>query len=88
MHVAATYDSKAGQVSHFHDGKLIGINEIKEPRPLGIGIADIGNWPYHEWAEGTEFEMRNLNGAIDEFLIFKRALSPDEITQVFEAGRP
>jgi len=88
MHLAVTYDSAAGKVSHFLNGTLIGTNEIEEPRPLGIGTADLGNWPYHEWAEGTEFEVRNLNGAIDEFLIMRRALREDEIAALCEAGQP
>ena len=72
----------------YANGELIGTNEIEEPRPLSIGTADIGNWPYQEWAEGTEFQVRNLDGAIDEFLVMQRALKPSEIGQIFAAGRP
>ncbi len=88
MHVAVTYDSKAGRVTHYLNGEVIGINEEENPRLLGIGIADIGNWSYQAWAEGTEFEVRNLNGAIDEFLIMRRAARPEEIAAMFAAGSP
>lgn len=88
MHVAVTYDSKAGRVTHYLNGEVIGINEEENPRLLGIGIADIGNWSYQVWAEGTEFEVRNLNGAIDEFLIMRRAARPEQIAAMFAAGSP
>jgi hypothetical protein len=32
--------------------------------------------------------IRNLNGAIDEFAIYQSGLSPIEIHQQFEAGKP
>ncbi|WOO40880.1 LamG-like jellyroll fold domain-containing protein [Rubellicoccus peritrichatus] len=88
MHLASVYDSEKKQVRHYQNGKNIGVSEIKDPRPLGIGNADIGNWPYHAWAKGTKWEVRNLNGAIDEFMIAKRVLEPDEIEAIWKVGRP
>ena len=88
INLALVYDSKAGKVSHFENGELIGVNEIENPELLGIGVADIGNWPYHEWARGTEWEVRNLVGAIDEFLVSKRPYSSEEIRRLWTEGRP
>ena len=88
MHLAVVYDPVEGYVTHYQNGKALAKNVIEEPRLLGVGTADIGNWPYQEWAAGTEFEVRNLNGAIGEFLIMKRAWSPEEIKVLWEVGRP
>jgi hypothetical protein len=46
----------------------------------------MGNWglptPNHE------SPIRNLNGALDEFAIYRAALSAEEIRSHFENGRP
>jgi DNA-directed RNA polymerase specialized sigma24 family protein len=53
--------------------------------PLRIEAAEIGNWvvPRETGAE----PIRNFNGRIDEFLLFRAALEPHEIRQMYEAGR-
>ncbi|MFC7336849.1 LamG-like jellyroll fold domain-containing protein [Haloferula chungangensis] len=88
VHLGVVYDSKARQVIHYVNGEVIGTVAIEEPRELGVGIADIGNWPYHEWAAGTKWEVRNLDGLMDEFLIAKRAWTPAEMRELWLAGRP
>jgi len=47
---------------------------------------NIGNWPYRGWAEGTEFEIRNIDGMVDEFVIAFRVFSEEEIKLLYEAG--
>ncbi len=86
MHVAVVYDPKSGLVNHYQNGQVIGVNPIETPRLLGIGTVDIGNWPYKEWAAGTEFEVRNLDGALDEFLIMKRAWTAEDIKELCVAN--
>ncbi len=86
MHLAVVFDNAAGRISHYQNGELIGVSEIVDKKPLGIGISDIGNWPSHEWAKGTIWEVRILIGAIDEFLILKRAWSQDEVRAHAELG--
>lgn len=88
MHLAVVYDPVNNQVTHYQNGKVIGVNAIDEPRELEVGIVDLGNWPYREWAKDTEFEVRNLNGAIDEFLIMNRAYEPEEIRELWATGKP
>ncbi|MGJ8724446.1 MAG: LamG-like jellyroll fold domain-containing protein [Roseibacillus sp.] len=88
VHLAVVYDPEKKRVNHFQNGHLIDFQPIDEVRPLSIGVADIGNWPYREWAQGTEFEVRNLDGQIDEFIISKKAWSEEEIKELWEAGRP
>ena len=88
IHLAVVYDSNGKLVSHYRDGELVGSAAIDSPRKLGIGVADLDNWPYKGWAAGTQFEYRNLNGMMDEFVVLKRALSADEVYEMFEVGRP
>jgi hypothetical protein len=87
-HLALVYDSKAREVRHYVNGEMIGVNEIKNVRPMQVGIADLGNWPQKEWAKGTEFEIRNLIGAMCEFLLAKRVFTEFEIKKIYEAGKP
>ncbi len=88
FHLALVYHPETKEVRHYANGIRVHTSAIKEARPLGIGIADMGNWPYMDWAEGTEFEVRYLNGAMDEFLIAKRAFTDDEIREVYQSGKP
>jgi len=84
----ATYDSGRGEVVHFLNGEVIGRIPVPEPRPVGIGSADLGNWPYQEWAAGTQWAHRQLDGALGEFVALSRVLSPGEVAEIFRAGRP
>ncbi|MEM1085986.1 MAG: LamG-like jellyroll fold domain-containing protein [Verrucomicrobiota bacterium] len=88
VHLAVVYDSEARELRHYVNGEEIKVAPIEEPRELAIGFSDIGNWPYEEWAKGTEWEVRNLNGAIDEFLIVQDAWDSAKIREVWSAGRP
>ncbi|GHC44979.1 LamG-like jellyroll fold domain-containing protein [Roseibacillus persicicus] len=88
VHFALVYDSEERQVRHYQNGVQLGSRPIEVVHPLHIGIADIGNWPYREWAQGTEFEVRNLDGIIDEFVISKKAWTNEEIHELWETGRP
>ncbi|MGJ8695589.1 MAG: LamG-like jellyroll fold domain-containing protein [Verrucomicrobiaceae bacterium] len=88
VHLAVVYDSPAARVRHYANGKLVWENEITVAGPVGFGVADLGNWPYRDWAEGTEFEVRNIEGAMGEFLIAKRAFTEGEIREIYEKGKP
>ena len=88
VHLAVTYDPATLEVSHYKNGKLVGFKPIDSPRKLSIGVADLCNWPYKEWAANTPFEFRNLDGLMDEFVVLSRALSPDEIREMYEVGQP
>lgn len=87
-HFAVVYDADLKRVSHYCNGEVIGWTPIKQVRPIEIGIADIGNWPYKYWAKGTEFETRNLMGRVDEFVVVGRALAGKELAEMYKAGTP
>lgn len=88
MHFAVTVNNATREVVHYANGREIDRQPITNPRPLGIGLADIGNWPSRDWAAGTKWEVRNIVGNMDEFLVSRRAFSSDEIHELFRAGRP
>ena len=54
---------------------------------IRIGAASIGNWSEPE-RNDPHFAVRNLNGSIDEFILFNAALSAAEIDQLYQAGKP
>ncbi len=88
IHLAMVYDADRRLVSHYSNGNLIGTKPIEKLNPLSIGIANLGNWPYRDWAKGTEFEVRNLNGRMDEFVILSRAMQDAEIAAMHRVGKP
>lgn len=88
VQLAVVYDADLGRVSHYRNGSLIGWKAISKRRPIGLGSADIGNWPYKEWAAGTPFETQNLVGRMDEFLVLNRPLTGAEIEDFYRVGAP
>jgi hypothetical protein len=54
--------------------------------PLKVGNAEIGNWNVAEHHNSTV--IRFFTGCIDEFMLFSRALTDDEVEQFSVQGRP
>ncbi|GHC45838.1 LamG domain-containing protein [Roseibacillus persicicus] len=92
--LATSFDSTTREVVHYVDGREVGRITMEEAIPLRFGRATLGNFhdPYysnHDESPGLteEWSFRNWTGAIDEFLLFSRALGSDEIAEIFEAGK-
>jgi hypothetical protein len=85
VHLACVYNGKEGYVSHCVDGVEVSRENIRIPTKLRIGPAEIGNWVPQDLRENR---IRSLNGRIDEFLLFKSALSTKQIHEIYEAGKP
>jgi hypothetical protein len=85
-HLAAVYDAQAGKATHYVNGRAVSSHVIRYPCPLRIGSAAIGNWGAP--AEGHPNPIRNLNGRMDEFLLFNQALGAQEIEDLYQAGKP
>jgi hypothetical protein len=85
VHLATTYDSHQNVVTHYVNGAVVSRGALPVPTVVKIGSANIGNWTapptYHE-------PIRSLNGRIDEFVIFRRALADQEISRMYEIGKP
>jgi hypothetical protein len=90
MHIGSVYDPKARLVRQYINGREVSREKIKPEffvDSLRVGAAEIGNWG-QPFRESPDFAVRNLNGAIDEMLLFKAALSSEEIMELFENGKP
>ena len=88
-HVAVTFDATTGEAVQFFDGREVsreGSEHHREGRKVTFGACEIGNWGLP--LEGVPFPIRNLNGRVDEFLIYQEPLSGDEIAALYELGVP
>jgi hypothetical protein len=85
-HLAVVYDLEAGLVTHYVDGRPVREEAIKLETPLRLGDAEIGNWNVGK--RRHHHPIRYFTGCIDEFLLFSRALSGNEIERMYEQGRP
>jgi hypothetical protein len=86
VHIVTAYDSASNCISHYLNGNIVSQGALSIPVPLRIGSANIGNWNnarYHDIDA-----IRSLNGRIDEFALFRRVLSMEEIKQMYELGKP
>ncbi|QDT80306.1 FecR protein [Gimesia maris] len=84
--LVTVYDHQKQEVVHYLDGVAVSHHEIENSIPLVIGPAEIGNWRPQE--HSGAHSIRSLNGRLDEFALFGRALSADEILQLYQSGKP
>lgn len=88
-HLAVTYDNQTGEVIQCFDGQEVSreTSKLHVPgRDITFGPCEIGNWGLP--TAGHQFPIRNLNGAIDEFAIYKSVLTAEEVRSVYEHGKP
>jgi uncharacterized protein YqeY len=76
-HLAVVFDPKAGEVRHYANGQRVSTARLKDASPLRIGIAELGNW--NDRRNASQVAIRHLSGAMDEFALWNRVLSDDEI---------
>ena len=88
-HSAVTYDNQSGEVVQYLDGRELS-HEIHERhasgRPVVIGSSELGNWGLP--AQNHRLPIRNLNGSLDEFALYRATLSSAEIHALYEVGKP
>jgi hypothetical protein len=85
MLIACVYDGPGGTVRHYLDGREVSAQPIDLAVKLRIGRAEMGNWAPEDF--GT-YRVRSLNGRVDEFAIFDKPLTAEEIADIYEAGKP
>jgi len=91
IQLASTYDPKNRVVKNYLNGEEISSEPIIDKfyiEKLSIGGAEIGSWGLPFKAEDSTFSLRNLNGRIDELMIFNAALSGNEIKRLYQNGKP
>jgi hypothetical protein len=86
-HLAVVYDADAKQVVHFVNGEAVKRHGLLFETPLCLGPAQLGNWNHGDYT-ADEMPVRNFTGRMDEFEIWRRALSGKEIQRLYEAGQP
>jgi len=79
MHLVCAYDHATGNVAFFCNGRYAGARTWAASGPIVIGPAWIGGWKH---------EARNFQGRMDELAIFSRALSHQEIAQMYKSSKP
>ncbi len=90
LHLATTYNVETKITAHFLNGEKLCEERIPDQlfvKQTCVGKATIGNWSSPTRPE-ADFAIRNLNGSMDEFVLFRDALKPDEIRDLFVQGRP
>lgn len=77
-------------VTHYLNGKVLSQEAVPAEylvETVSIGAASLCNWGLPE-RDDPHFAVRNLNGSMDEFALFAAALSPKEISEIYEHGKP
>ncbi|QDV41151.1 FecR protein [Stieleria neptunia] len=89
VHLATVYDSGQGHVTHYVNGERTTREPLKGPAfaLLTIGDATIGNWSVPT-NRNRRSSIRNLNGCMDELIVFGQALDDHEVHRIYEVGRP
>lgn len=88
-HVAVTFDARTSEAVQYFDGKEVsreGSEQHLGGRKVTFGRCAIGNWGLP--SEDAPFPVRNLNGRVDELLIYNEPLSSSEISILHELGIP
>ncbi len=80
MHLATCVDPAAREVRHYLNGKLV----ARVPRPsqfaLRMPMAELGNW--NNGGHSGASAIRHFSGLMDEFMLFRRALSAEEVARL------
>ncbi|MFK7736815.1 MAG: LamG-like jellyroll fold domain-containing protein [Pirellulaceae bacterium] len=90
LNLATTYDVENAITSHYLNGELLSSDEIPDSKLVEetrIGLASIGNWSAPT-KPNQDFAIRNLNGRMDELMIFNSALAAEEIQEIYSNGKP
>jgi ferric-dicitrate binding protein FerR (iron transport regulator) len=85
-HLAVVYDAEARRVAHYVNGQMVHDEPLQQDLALRIGDAELGNWNMAR--HRGKSAIRFFSGAMDEFMLFARALSDQEIERIYHDGRP
>ena len=88
VHLAVVIDGGGKQVVHYLNGVPASEHALTIKPPFHVGVAELGNWNAKGFPKNDPFMIRNFGGAMDEFCLFGRALSAEEIRAIYSIGRP
>ena len=83
-HLAVVIDASTRQVRHYMNGQSGGDGAVYSHGTHAHRAAEIGNW--NDGSGKSTYSLRNLNGRVDELVIFGRALKPEEIARLWSSG--
>ncbi|MGA2062840.1 MAG: LamG-like jellyroll fold domain-containing protein [Thermoguttaceae bacterium] len=86
--VSGVIDTGKNQISLYVNGEFFDLFEPKQMPVIQIGSATIGGWDNQGKGDSNLNRTHNLSGRIDELMIFQKALTAEEIKQIYEAGKP
>lgn len=86
LHLAVVYDRDRKLVTQYIDGRPMSVEPILHDIPLRIHSAEIGNWNMASHRNSTP--IRFLTGCMDELMIFSRALSEQQLEDLYIQGQP
>src|SRR5262249_32703502 len=86
VHLAVVYDRAERKVTHYADGQPVKQEALKLDIALRLGDVELGNWNLGGHPHTSP--IRYFNGCLDEFMLFSRPLSGQEIEQSYLRGRP
>ncbi|MEY2597996.1 MAG: hypothetical protein RLZZ142_255, partial [Verrucomicrobiota bacterium] len=86
LHLASSFDGRNGRICHYFNGERVSEHRVTPGVKLRLSEADIGNWTPEASRGGHA--VRNLNGRMDELLLVRRALDPEEVRRHFQSGDP
>jgi len=88
IHLAVVVNGDSKQVVHYLNGVPVSEHALKIAPPYRIGVAELGNWNARGFPKNDPFMIRNFSGAMDDFCLFSRALSNEEIRGLYSVGKP
>lgn len=88
VHLAAAIDGDAKRVTHYLNGVPVSQEALTIHPPFRVDVGELGNWNAKGFPKNDPFMIRNFSGGIDEFCLFGRALSANEIRSMHAAGKP
>jgi hypothetical protein len=88
VHLAVVVDGGTKHVVQYLNGASVSEHALNINGPFRVGVAEVGNWNAKGFPKKDPFMIRNFGGAMDEFCLFGRALSAEEIRALYSTGRP
>lgn len=79
MHLATVIDSEHGEMRHYVNGRQVAGGPLGRKTPVKLATANLGNIDSTWW---NSQPVRNFNGRMDEFALFTRALTSEEIAEM------
>lgn len=86
VHLVATISTRSRISKVYLNGEVAGAQKIGEGTLLAPGKSRLGNWLWDE--EWPFVPIRAMRGRMDEFVIWKRALTENEIKELVVRGKP